>query len=69
MEEHLNDIKRLLATVVILLVIVAVCQVVTVLERVRPSSVEARVEEIVKVDLVRVGGYHISKWEFLGGKK
>lgn len=69
MEEHLKDIKRILVIVVFLLVIIAICQMAMVFERVKPSPVEARVEEIMKVDLVKVGGYHISKWEFLGGKR
>lgn len=69
MEELVRDIKYLLIFMAILLTIATACQVFLVAEKIRPSRAEARNEEIMKVDLVKVGGYYISKWEFLRGKK
>jgi len=69
MERLLIDIKHLLVVVAVVLIYIGFCQGLLVFEKVRPSRAEAKSEGIMKVDLVKVGSYYISKWEFLGGKK
>lgn len=64
--KHATD---LLVCILCCLIVIAACQVLLAIERMKPLRVEARSEEIMKVDIVKVGGYYISKWEFLGGKK
>lgn len=69
MERYLKSIYYLLVLMVILLSIITGCQIFLATEATEPSRAEAKSESIQKVDLAKVGGYYISKWEFLGGKK
>ena len=69
MERHLKDIKFLLYLAVLFLGIIVCCQICLVTVASEPSRAEAKSEQVIKVDIVKVGSYYISKHEFLGGKK
>lgn len=69
MERLLKDIRSLLVMAVLLLSVIGGCQISLMLKVTKASRAEAKSEEITKVDLVKVGGYYVSKWEFLGEKK
>lgn len=50
----------------VIFTIIAVCLALLTVKTFQAVPVVAEREEILKVDLVKVGGYHISKGELLG---
>ena len=50
----------------VVLSIIAVCLLLLTAQSLRPKPVRAGREEIIKVNLVKVGEYWITKKEFLG---
>ena len=53
----------------VILSIIAVSLLLLTAQSLRPKPVRAGREEIVRVDLVKVGGYYVTKKEFLGTGK
>lgn len=49
----------------IILTVIAVCLVVLAWKSLVPEPAVARQEEVIKVDLVRIGGYFVSKFEVM----
>lgn len=49
----------------IMLAVIAGCLVLLTVQSLKPEPVKAAREEIIRVDICRIGGYHVSKWEIL----
>lgn len=50
----------------VVLSVIAVCLLLLAAQTLRPKPAGADREEIIRVDLVKVGGYWVTKKEFLG---
>ena len=49
----------------VVLTVIAVCLVLLTLKSFQPVRAVAKVEAVQKIDLVKIGGYYVSKWEVL----
>lgn len=65
MEELLKQVIGLLVGVIVLLAIIATCQIVLVVDAIEPPAVRAKSQSIQKCDIVKIGGNYVYLYDLI----